>query len=162
MAEKNIIWADPEKCTDCKLCMLACSIVNSGDVNMINSRIEVIDFSWKYNYPVFCMQCEDCLPISACPVEAISRDPKTHIIKIDYNKCFHCRTCVKVCPFGAIGVGDQGYIHKCEMCTDIGYKEPQCVKVCPHEALKVVSPDEEAYQKKKKFVGEFAVLAYEK
>jgi Fe-S-cluster-containing hydrogenase component 2 len=162
MPEKNIIFADQENCTDCKLCMLACCIVNTNEINFLNSRIEIIHYDWKSNYPVFCMQCNDCPPIAACPVEAISRDQKTNIIKIDYNKCFHCRTCVKVCPFGAIGVGDEGYIHKCEMCTDIGEKEPQCVVVCPHEALKVVPADEEVYQKKKKFIGEFAVLGYEK
>ena len=162
MADKKIIKADPEKCMNCKLCMLACSIVNTGEINLINSRIEIIEYNWKYNYPVYCFQCEDCLPMSACPVEAISRDPKTHIIKIDYNKCFHCRTCVKVCPFGAISVNEKGYIHKCEMCTDIGEKMPQCVEVCPHDALKLETADEEVYDKKKKFVEKFAEIAYEK
>ncbi|MHA1378929.1 MAG: 4Fe-4S dicluster domain-containing protein [Candidatus Helarchaeota archaeon] len=162
MTDKKIIKADPEKCMNCKLCILACSIANSDEVNPLNSRIDIIHYDWKYNYPVYCFQCEDCLPISACPVEAISRDPKTHIIKIDYNKCFHCRTCVKVCPFGAINVNDQGYIHKCEMCTDIGLKEPQCVAVCPHDALKLVAADDEVYDKKRKFIDKFAVIAYEK
>jgi carbon-monoxide dehydrogenase iron sulfur subunit len=161
MVEKKIIKANPENCMDCKLCILACSIVNSGEVNPLYSRIEIIPYDWKNNYPVYCFQCENCIPMSVCPVEAISRDPKTQIIKIDYNKCFHCRTCVKVCPFGAINVGPEGYIHKCEMCTDIGLKEPECVAVCPHEALKVETADEEVYDKKKKFIDKFAALAYE-
>lgn len=159
MAEKKVILAYPEKCSNCKLCVVTCSIINTNEVNPLSSRIEIIEYDWNHNFPVYCYQCEDCPPMAACPVEAISRDLETNITKIDYNKCIHCRTCVRVCPFGAIGVSDKGYIHKCELCTDNGQDGPQCVAICPYEALKFVLADEEAHLEKEKFVGNYALIS---
>lgn len=39
----------------------------------------------------------------ACPVDAISWDRESGIVKIDESKCIHCGACIEACPFGAIG-----------------------------------------------------------
>ncbi len=39
----------------------------------------------------------------ACPVDAISWDEASGIVKIDEKKCIQCGACTEACPFGAIG-----------------------------------------------------------
>lgn len=39
----------------------------------------------------------------ACPVDAISWDKESGIVRIDEKKCIRCGACIEACPFGAIG-----------------------------------------------------------
>ncbi len=39
----------------------------------------------------------------ACPVDAISWDKESGIVRIDEKKCIQCGACIESCPFGAIG-----------------------------------------------------------
>jgi Fe-S-cluster-containing hydrogenase component 2 len=70
-----------------------------------------------------------------CPVKAISRDRELDYVKIDYDVCIGCRTCVAVCPFGAMGfdVIDKK-VFKCNLCDG----EPQCVRFCEVKAIDYV------------------------
>ncbi len=53
--------------------------------------------------PMSCQQCQDAPCMIVCPVKAISRDEKLSRVMVDHNICIGCRSCVAVCPFGAMG-----------------------------------------------------------
>ncbi|NJE13541.1 phosphoadenosine phosphosulfate reductase family protein [Thermococcus sp. LS2] len=43
-----------------------------------------------------CVGCGVC--VGRCPENALSINPKTRKIIVDYTKCIHCRECMEVCP----------------------------------------------------------------
>ena len=71
----KVLTVNPEKCTGCRICELACSVNKEGMVNTSLSRIKVIKWEMEGFYvPMFCQQCEDPLCAAVCPVNAINRD----------------------------------------------------------------------------------------
>ena len=56
------------------------------------------------------------------------KDPETGMVYCDQNLCVGCRTCVSMCPFGAVQVVEVNGItkaYKCDLCSD-GTGEPGC------------------------------------
>ncbi len=43
-----------------------------------------------------CVGCGVC--VGKCPENALSINPKTRKIVVDYGRCIHCRECMEVCP----------------------------------------------------------------
>ena len=94
---------DYEKCTGCRLCELVCAVKHDGISNPARSRIRVM--KWEMEGSV----CSHGLPaMPGCalherlPGEAISRNEELEPREVDYDMCIGCRTCVSVCPFGAM------------------------------------------------------------
>jgi carbon-monoxide dehydrogenase iron sulfur subunit len=107
MAQK-ILKVDFEKCTGCRLCELVCAVKHHNVSNPARSRIRIIKWESEGIYvPMVCQQCEDAPCVAACPAKALSRNPETGRVELDYDKCIGCRTCVSVCPFGAIQFVDE-------------------------------------------------------
>lgn len=81
-----------------------------------------------------------------CPVKAISRDEKLSRVMVNQDKCIGCRSCVAVCPFGAMGfnVIDRKNF-KCDLCDG----DPQCVRFCDVKAVEYVEADRVSISKKK-------------
>ena len=53
-------------------------------------------------------------------------------IRVLNEKCTGCKLCIKACPFGAIQVGPNREILKCDLCGG----DPECVKYCqPRDQL---------------------------
>jgi carbon-monoxide dehydrogenase iron sulfur subunit len=52
--------------------------------------------------PMSCQQCQDAPCLNICPVKAISKDDKLGRVMVDYDVCIGCRSCVAICPFGAM------------------------------------------------------------
>jgi len=132
----KILMINHEKCTGCRLCELVCSVSHEGVSNPSKSRINVIKWEAEGLYiPMSCQQCQDAPCMTICPVKAISRDQQLDYVKIDYNVCIGCRSCVAVCPFGAMGfnVKDKK-VFKCDLCEG----DPQCVRFCDVKALEYV------------------------
>lgn len=89
-----------------------------------------------------CLHCVDPSCVSACPVSAMTKDPKTGIVAYNKDACIGCRYCVAACPFG-IPKWDYdniyGKIGKCELCRHRAYDErgeptgrySACAEVCP-------------------------------
>jgi carbon-monoxide dehydrogenase iron sulfur subunit len=58
----------PENCTGCKSCMLACSFAHTNAFSYRDSRIRVVkDESRGQSTPLVCRQCEDAPCIEASP-----------------------------------------------------------------------------------------------
>lgn len=83
-----------------------------------------------------CMHCADPSCVSACPVSAMTKDPKTGIVAYNPDACIGCRYCVAACPFGIPKYqydSPTGQIGKCELCrhrTKDGHYSA-CAEVCP-------------------------------
>lgn len=97
-----------DNCRRCvsKKCQSACRF---GAITMESDRAHIDMDKCKE-----CGKCAQACPYHAivdltrpckraCPVDAISWDKESGIVKIDENKCIQCGACIESCPFGAIG-----------------------------------------------------------
>jgi len=137
-----VIAVDYDRCTGCRICEVACSTTNSGEINPEKARIRIVKIEQEaqaWAIPVVCMKCVKPACKAVCPMGAISDDPANGTRKIDENKCIGCSACVYACPFGAIAVDRSlGRSFTCNQCNG----EPACVKFCPREALQYLDSDE--------------------
>jgi len=134
----KILVFDSGKCTGCERCVLACNYVKTNVYGIRDSRIRV--FAWRDTGDFIvtgCYQCDPAPCMEACGVDAIYRDPKTNAVIIDYRKCINCKACVYACPYGAITLGREGKVVKCDLCAG----DPECVKACNYGALRFESPE---------------------
>ena len=132
----KLLQIDHEKCTGCRLCELVCAVRHHGVSNPMKSRIRVIKWESEGVYvPMACQQCQDAPCQKACPSKAIGRDEALGTVAVDYEKCIGCRTCVSVCPFGAMHfVPSERKVIKCDLCDG----EPQCARFCEVAAVSYV------------------------
>lgn len=56
-------------------------------------------------------------------------------IVVDTGKCTRCGECIELCPFGALGLGEDGYpeplVDKCTVCL-------ACMAVCDPRAITII------------------------
>jgi carbon-monoxide dehydrogenase iron sulfur subunit len=148
-ANPKVLFYDPYLCTGCMRCMTTCSTYNFGATSLSKSRIFIarheghaitrIDEPDELIFLAFaCQQCDKPYCMNSCQVNAITRNPETNAMNINYDRCIGCRVCMINCPFGAIKYDStRKKLFKCELCEG----DPQCVKFCPTEALKFISKD---------------------
>jgi Fe-S-cluster-containing hydrogenase component 2 len=141
------LYINYEKCTGCRLCELVCAVKHDGISNPARSRIKVMKWEMEGLYiPMSCQQCQDAPCLNACPVKALSRDEDLSRVVVDYDVCIGCRTCVSVCPFGAMSFNTiDRKVFKCDLCEG----DPQCVRFCDRKAVDFVSPDDVSIDKKR-------------
>jgi Fe-S-cluster-containing hydrogenase component 2 len=86
-----------------------------------------------------CQQCQDAPCLNICPVKAISKDDSMGRVTVDYDVCIGCRSCVAICPFGAMNynVIDKR-VFKCDLCDG----DPQCVRFCDVKAVDLVEEND--------------------
>jgi len=102
------------------------------------SRIRVFMPFPGVEIPHLCAQCDDYPCVNACPVNALSVDPKTTAVLVDREVCIGCGQCIKACP------GDVPIMHpkdKKAVICDLCGGDPECVKVCQeagYNALRLV------------------------
>ncbi len=121
---------DVEKCTECKRCMIACSLVKTGAVRMRSARIDIRP-SWPDVPDIRVCRFDDCTDhpcIEACPVSAIHESDGA--VLIDGDACIGCGSCVGACPYNAIRL-EGNVAYKCDFCGG----DPACVKECVTGAL---------------------------
>ncbi len=155
-----ILLIDSEKCTGCRLCEMACSMLHHGILSPHRARLRVLRFdNGRCNVPVVCQACEDAPCIKTCPMNARRRIGNQAVIT-DEDRCIGCRACVYVCPFGAPVVNpDDGKTLTCDRCSDED-GPPWCVRACRDcGALKTVTA-EEAVARKSRQRAEQARAAY--
>ncbi len=144
----KVLFIDYEKCTGCRLCELVCAVSHDGISNPARSRIRVLKWEAEGTYiPMACQQCQDAPCLNVCPVKAISRDEELGRVSVDYDACIGCRSCVSVCPFGAMHFNSTDrQVLKCDVCDG----DPQCVRFCEVKALEFVEADDVAIMKSRK------------
>jgi Fe-S-cluster-containing dehydrogenase component len=152
MTHKSFL-IDVDKCTGCKLCIVACKDEHVGaeyapwtkpqpdtghfwiDVKELE-RGQMPRVRMSY-LPVLCQHCADAPCIKACPEGAIkTRDDG--LVWIDPAACNSCGLCQEACPYDVIYMNEElGLAQKCTGCAhrvDAG-ELPRCAEVCPHEAI---------------------------
>ena len=124
---------EPELCTGCLQCELACSYENEGVFNPAKSRIKVFTFHEQGRFaPYTCTQCAEAWCLHACPVEAIVYNPVTGSKDVLEDICVGCKVCTITCPFGTVNYNhDTGKVIKCDLCGG----DPECAKACPTQAI---------------------------
>ena len=75
---EGYILVDSKKCQGCQSCMMACSMVHEGEINLSLARIQVMQ-NILSNWPddikiVQCRQCANPLCVPACPTGALYVD----------------------------------------------------------------------------------------
>jgi|YelNatPaOPRAMG01_1025707.scaffolds.fasta_scaffold19902_2 Fe-S-cluster-containing hydrogenase component 2 len=131
----KVLLVNSEKCTGCKLCMLACSLKHEKSFNPLNSRIRVVEDEVLGVYaPYVCEQCGEHACVDACAVNAINYDPKMAIFRVNEDNCVACGNCVKACPYGGIFLGYDGKALKCDLCEG----SPECINYCTANALQFI------------------------
>ena len=141
---------EPNKCTGCHLCEMACAYKhhNVFSLELSNIRLET-DEDIAFNVPTKCMQCEKAYCIRSCVAGALTKDVETGAVEVDRNKCIGCKACVMACPFGSIILikkNNQLQISLCDLCGGV----PECVKVCGDRALSYVDTEKINKSKREK------------
>lgn len=135
------------KCTGCRLCELVCAVKHDGSSNPARSRIKVMKWEAEGLYiPISCQQCQDAPCMNVCPVKAIYRDDNMERVMVNYDVCIGCRSCVAICPFGAMSfnVIDR-QVFKCDLCDG----DPQCVRFCDEKAVDFVEANDVSILRKR-------------
>ncbi|MCX7147141.1 MAG: 4Fe-4S dicluster domain-containing protein [Sulfuritalea sp.] len=142
---------DPNKCTGCLQCEMACSFENHGVFNISKSRIKVFDFEHAgRKVPYTCTQCAEAWCMTACPVDAIRIDAGTGAKVVHEDVCVGCKVCTIACPFGTVNyVAESGKVQKCDLCGG----DPACVTACPTGAITYVDADWTGLDKMRQWAG---------
>jgi len=148
---------EPEQCTTCRLCELACSERATGAYRPSRAHIKVdIHVDDAFYFPMVCLQCEDAACVDACPTEALLREPATGAVIVDADLCTACGNCVDACPYGAMRIWDD-LARKCDLCGG----DPACVRICPTDALRYEPQDSWPAEKQTTYADRLRQLAQE-
>lgn len=148
---EGYLLVDKKKCQGCVSCMMACSLVHHGVVNLSLSRIQIMQNSFvPYPDDITISQCRQCVEpacVEACPEGALFIDKANgNIRRVEISKCVGCKSCMEACPYAparAIWNVAEENVQKCDLCLNtphwdekggIGGKQA-CLSICPVGAI---------------------------
>ena len=151
----RMIVADMTKCTNCRMCEMACSLATTGAFAPTQSRIRVHVFGEHFKHvPVTCFQCADAPCVKVCPASALLQGDG--LVRFVKEACIGCRMCMLACPFGVISFdGEARVIAKCDTCSG----DPECVRFCAYGALEFRESELAAVPKGRDFARRVAEAA---
>lgn len=150
---------DGTRCIGCRACVGACQQTNTEPpyptepavdlsarsrtaIRLFREKPTKAGNTERFHFvKVQCMHCLHPACVSACPVSAMHKDPKTGTVYNDPSVCIGCRYCMVACPFDIIRFEwDKTLprIVKCDLCRNTNMKNkgvPACVDACPVGAL---------------------------
>jgi Fe-S-cluster-containing hydrogenase component 2 len=129
----KMLKIEPDKCTGCIQCELACSWVQTGTFQPSASLIKVHIFDEQARYtPYTCFQCKEAWCLTACPVNAIAINPQTGAKVVLDQTCVGCSLCTIACPFGTVFLKPAEHkATKCDLCGG----DPACAMACPTDCI---------------------------
>ena len=149
------LLVDSTRCSGCRVCMLACSLVHEGKTSLSLSRIQVIqDVLERFPDDIVIRQCRQCVHpkcVAACPTGALYVDIENGNIRtVDEAQCNGCRECIDACPYipqMMIWHREKSVVVKCDLCADTPYWSEKggpggkqaCVEICPMKAIAFTS-----------------------
>ncbi|MCM1148877.1 MAG: 4Fe-4S binding protein [Butyricicoccus sp.] len=150
---KYVLAFDPDKCSACSACVIACMDQNDIDVQAgevayrktFDTEFKTEDGYYCAYISSACMHCADAPCIKACPVGCIKKDPDTGFTVYDNTNCIGCKSCALACPFGAPRFRkSDGKMVKCDGCymRVKNGMQPACVRACSFSALQCLTEDE--------------------
>jgi Fe-S-cluster-containing dehydrogenase component len=134
---------DPNRCTGCEACVMACRLENRPAQTQPWRRVRTFNGLRLPGVPVLhfslaCHHCADPACLANCPAGAYSQDPATGAVSHHADRCMGCRYCTWACPHDAPRFDPvQGTVEKCTFCLGRQQQglQPACVARCPMEAL---------------------------
>ena len=131
--------SDQRFCSGCMACVVNCSQFREGHAAPASSRIHIDHDPFTGAYiSRYCTQCEEKACARNCPAQAIT-EIEGGYLKINYELCTGCQTCIAVCLSAAIFYDSvTGKVIKCDTCGG----DPECAKVCYTRALLWVEPED--------------------
>lgn len=147
---------DLRRCVGCSGCAIACKAEQNtapvlSPLTVRHGRAVAVDYRQVVTiedgtYPTVTrtfvtMACHHCAApacLASCPVDAISKDAMTGLVRIDQATCIGCRYCQWACPYGAPQFNEE--TAKVEKCTGCAHRiaaglGPACAATCPARAL---------------------------
>ena len=154
---QKLILIDYDKCTGCKYCETVCAVKHEGVCNPFRARIKVlVEEITGFLAPTLCQQCMDAPCVEICPRQALSRDEEFGRVNIDHDLCIGCKSCILICPFGAMKFDEvRKKPVKCDFCDG----DPECVKACSTGALRFMNATEANLVKKRELMEKLAETA---
>jgi carbon-monoxide dehydrogenase iron sulfur subunit len=151
--ENRMVVVDLTRCLGCRSCEMACAKGHAGFSDIVEAVLAGADLKPRVHVvaaagqavPIQCQHCEDAPCVAVCPSGALYRDEERGIVRANVERCIGCRSCVIVCPFGAVQTHKAGgRVFKCDMCEDLVAEgeEPLCVAACPTHARMVADLEE--------------------
>jgi len=131
--------SDQRFCSGCMACVVNCSQFREGHAAPASSRIHIDHDPFTGAYiSRYCTQCEEKACARNCPAQAIT-EIEGGYLKINYELCTGCQTCIAVCLSAAIFYDSvTGKVIKCDTCGG----DPECAKVCYTRALLWIEPED--------------------
>jgi DhnA family fructose-bisphosphate aldolase class Ia/ferredoxin len=145
---------NPNRCTGCGICSMACSTSHTNQIYPNYWAIKVDNIFPKKIRTHLCIHCGKCITI--CPQQAISINGADGHIQIDPKKCNLCGgsslsslkslSCVNACAAQVIKppltINEDSIPLTCNFCGGI----PECVEWCPNDAISITDLNPQTFK----------------